>query len=532
MEAACDTFYLTYKSSEQSSQVNDILKQLDFHPLSITLLATVAYHNKWDMHQLTKEWERRRMGLLHTQHNKSLASTIGLSLSSPMFQELGPDARGLLGVVAFFPQGVNVENLDWLFPTIPNRRNIFDKFSVLSLTYQSNGSITMLAPLRDYLCPKDPISSPLLCATKEHYFDRLSVGVYPGKPGYEEAQWITSEDVNIEHLLDVFTTIDGNLENVWDICSYFMEHLNLHEPRLVVLGPKIEGLPDDHPSKPRCLYQLAGLFHSVGRHVESKSLFTHTLKLCRKRGDNIGVIQALRRLADGNRLLNLHEEGIQQAKEALEMCENLNNVFELAHSLQYLALSLQDGGQPNAAKGAASRAVDLLQEDQFLVCLCHRILGITYCHEGKTEKAIEHLKVALGIASSFSLNNQQFWIHFSLALIFGQEGRFDDAQAHLEHAKSHKAHSTYLLGRTMVLQARLWWSQHRLEEARSEALCAANLYENIGATRDLEWCRDLIMEIEEEIESLVASGELDSGASFDGKLLKIVLLTTAINLTF
>ena len=502
MEAARNTFYRIYASGERSDLVDDILNQLDLHPLSITLLATVAHQNKWDTYRLTEEWKMRRTDVLHTQHNKSLAAIIELSLSSPMFQALGPDARGLLGVISFFPRGVDGRNIDWLFPTIANKKHIFDNFCVLSLTYRFDGSIRMLAPLRDCLCPKEPMLSPLLCATKERYFDRLSVGVYPGKPGFEEARWITSEDANVEHLLDVFTTVNAKSENVWDVCSYFMEHLRQHKPRPVMFGPKVESLPDDHPSKLRCSYELADLLHLVGRFAECKTLLTRTLKLCRKRGDDISLVGALGLLAHTNQLLGLHKEGIQQARGASEICEKLKDVFKLAHSLFYLAWSLYEDDQLDTAGETASQAICILPGDQSLVCQCHRLLGNIHKNKGEVEKAIEHFEVALRIASSFGWNNEQLWGCCSLARLFGEEGRIDEAQAYLERAKPHAAHSAYFLGRTIDLQARLWRKQYRLEEARSEALRAVDLYEKMGAAKALEVSRSLIVEIDADMKSL------------------------------
>ena len=48
MEAACEIFYGIYGDGEQSNIVDDLLQRLDFHALSITLLATTASNNMWD----------------------------------------------------------------------------------------------------------------------------------------------------------------------------------------------------------------------------------------------------------------------------------------------------------------------------------------------------------------------------------------------------------------------------------------------------------------------------------------------------
>jgi tetratricopeptide (TPR) repeat protein len=504
-EAACDTFYRIYKHGERPDPVGKILEQLDFHPLSITLLATAAQHSGWGAGRLTKEWERRRTGVLHVKHKGSLTDTVELSLASPTFQELGPDARDLLGVVAFFPQGVSENNLDWLFPTISNRADIFDTFCILSLTYRSNGFVTMLAPLRDHLCPKDPRSSPLLRTTKEHYFRRLSIEVYPGYPGYDETQWIASEDVNVEHLLNVFTSIDTNSDEAWCACYHFMEHLSWHKPRLVVLELKIKGLPDDHPSKAKCLSRLAWLFDDIGNRAEAKRFLIHALKLWREQGDDLRIAETLRRMSQINRSLHLNKEGIQQVKEALGIYERLNNIPGQARSLRRLAYILHDEGKLDAAEGAASQVTDRFsgKGEQYSVCGCYRILG-RICHsKGEREKAIDHFKSALKIASAFNWHSQLLWIHNALAELVFDEGRFDDAHTHIEHAKSHADNHVYNLSRMVEQQARFWYAQRKFEEARSAASNAADVYEKLGAAKDLESSRALLRKIKRAMERQV-----------------------------
>ena len=523
-EAACDTFYRIYKNDKQSNLVDNILEQLDFHALSITLLATVAYHNKWDTDRLNREWETQRTDMLHTQHDHSLATTIELSLASPMFQELGPDARGFLGVVAFFPQGVNENNLEWLFPTFSNRTKVFDTFCILSLTYRSNGFVTMLAPLRDHLCPKDPASSPLLHATKDQYFRRLSVDVNPGDPGFEDAQWITSEDVNVEHLLDVFTSIEANSVDTWDTCALFMRHLFWYKPRLVVLGPRIEGLPDDHSSKPESLLWLSKLFGSIGNYMEEKRLLIRTLKFRRERGDDFKVAETLRFISSVDGRLELYKEGIELVEEALAIYERFNDITGQALSWRELALLLYYDKQLDAAEEAALRVINLPSDkgNQFETCECYRILGNICRSRGETEKAIDHFETALGIASSSNLHSLLFWNNYSLAELFLGEKRFDDAHAHVERAKPQAINEPYNLGRAMELQAGIWYYERKLEEAKSEALHAASVFETIGAAKDAERCRAIFRNIEQEMKDSFISG----------KCLEVVPLPAPVNSLF
>ena len=110
-------------------------------------------------------------------------------------------------------------------------------------------------PLRDNLCPNDLRSSPLLRATREFYFGRLSEDMY----------------------------VDAR-----DACAGFVRRLRWHKRRPVGLVSKIEGISDDHPLNPRCLFDLSRLCGVVSNHAERRQSFIHTLKLWRERGMTSG----------------------------------------------------------------------------------------------------------------------------------------------------------------------------------------------------------------------------------------------------
>ena len=498
MKASCDIFYGIYGDGVRSEIVNDLLGRLDFHALSITLLATTASQNGWDYDRLAKEWDIQRAQVLQTHHNKSLAATIELSLASPTFYSLGPDARDLLGVIAFLPQGTDEKNLDWLFPTIPDRKNVFDGFCVLSLTYRSRGLVTMLAPIRDYLSPKDPQSSPLLCATRDHYFSRLSVDIDPNSPGFGETRWIVLEDFNVEHLLDVFASLDQNARYVWEACHHFLEHLAWNKPRQTVLGPRIEGLPDDHRYKPKCLLFLSRLFQRIGNHGERKRFLTSALELQRQRGEDKQVAQTLSLLADANRILDLQKEGIVQAREALEIHERFGNTKGQAECLTKLTWLFLRDKQLDAAEDAASRAIDLVSDrgEEFLLSRLHRVLGKVTYSKGRKDKAIHHFDTALAIASPRNWHDSLFWINFDMAELFRDERQYEDAHARIEQAKSHAIDDFYMQGRASNLQAEVWYLQDRFEDANSEALRALENYEQAGARHETEFCQSLLQKIE------------------------------------
>jgi tetratricopeptide (TPR) repeat protein len=307
-----------------------------------------------------------------------------------------------------------------------------------------------------------------------------------------------SEDINVEHLVDVFTSTDASSVDAWNASASFAKHLFWHKPRQTVLRLKISQLPDDHPSKPRCLIDLSWLFSALGDDAGRKELLTHSLMLAKDRGDDLLVAQSMQELSDANRMLRLYEEGVGQAKEALEIYERLGDGLQQGYCSLTLAALLEKYGQLDAAEEVTLRTISILPGtgQEFQACSSHRLLGDIYRSKGEREKGIRYCEKALQIASAFGWFDQPFWIHLNLAELFQDEEKFDDAHAHVEQAKKHAVDIPYSLGRAMETHAKIWHRQGRFEDAVSEASRAIEAFAKAGVEGDLGRCRSLLQEIQ------------------------------------
>lgn len=114
-------FTAIYHADISPATIDKLLSALDFHPLSINLLAQAAVRSEWSPQELEDLWGREKTRLLYsgTGKTQSLEATIELSLNSPSIKRLGDVVRHFLQVVALLPQGVDRNKLTALFPTRP-----------------------------------------------------------------------------------------------------------------------------------------------------------------------------------------------------------------------------------------------------------------------------------------------------------------------------------------------------------------------------------------------------------------------------
>ncbi|KAH7922653.1 hypothetical protein BV22DRAFT_1131257 [Leucogyrophana mollusca] len=263
--AAREVFTQIYWTDGSPAIIDKLLSALDFHPLSVNLLAHVATENQWTLGQLLSAWEKQQTDLLEVGGGKlqSLSVMIELSLASSSIKQLGNDARHVMQVAAFLPQEIIEKNLKDLFPTIPNVRTIVDALCRHSLLYHKTEAHTMLSPIRLHISNTHHTISLDLTHIRRYYHRQLNHD--------DGGAWITTEDANLELLI------------AHDLCRSVPKGMEL------VYRDSILGDPEDTSHidnqevfsymKARCLWNLGDLAVHLVDYSDAIDLFTTAQQL-------------------------------------------------------------------------------------------------------------------------------------------------------------------------------------------------------------------------------------------------------------
>ncbi|KIK40487.1 hypothetical protein CY34DRAFT_807170 [Suillus luteus UH-Slu-Lm8-n1] len=305
LSSALAAFFQIYhhtSCSEAEEDIKDLLKELDFHPLSINILANAAQQNGWSPTMLLKRWNDRHSKVLDGGKGKlqSLSDTMQLSLSSPSVQDLGEDGLRVLAIIAFLPQGLNEVLASDLLPSLPQVDTICDVLCMQSLIYRQGDFLKVLAPIRHYV--QDSLQAPdstCLQGIRAFYY-RTVASCSEERDQY--ADIIVSDHMNIEQVVaSNLAYIAGDAEQTYVACWQFLECLKCHLPRPTTLTPAISNIVENSSTqmlKADCFLALANLYYTLSQLVEASQAFEAAEALYLTAGDPEGMASCLITRAD------------------------------------------------------------------------------------------------------------------------------------------------------------------------------------------------------------------------------------------
>jgi len=194
LQASCDAFEAVYLKPIDDS-IRSILRALDFHPLSINILANAAVMNEWFIPDICQAWTERQVQVLDNANDKYRSLRAATEISIVSFKDKTLVLQ-ILRVIAFLPQGIHRSDFPSIFPSIPSISREVEAVQRSSLIYRNGDRLTMLAPIRMYIADRYnqnlTYEDPVLLYIRAYYHSKLS---------YTAEDFVEREHGNIDHLM-------------------------------------------------------------------------------------------------------------------------------------------------------------------------------------------------------------------------------------------------------------------------------------------------------------------------------------------
>lgn len=354
----------------------NLLAVLDGVPLAITLMA--RYAEVFDsLEPVWLVWSQQRVSMLADGYGDTRDTSIAVSYELSV-SVLSPGARYVLSTLALLPNGVELLDLARL---IPCSQDSALELRARAMVFEEATRLRMLAPFREYVATKHPLTSSDVLAV-ENYYANLAFheGNRLGRVGGSAAiARLRPEVANIDRALASYGSRSGPLPvgEVVTAWSKFMKATGLGSTS--VLEHLTERLLEDHRvlDAAQCYESLGDMALVRPSPKTGERWYRKALSLYRMATDRLGEANSIAKLGDVAYILSDYDGAQQQYEKARTLYSEIGwsrGEATVTKSLGSIAFARSDF---TTALALYSTALTLFQKTDWMQgeAACYRSLG-------------------------------------------------------------------------------------------------------------------------------------------------------------
>ena len=358
--------------------IDELLKELDYVPLAIRLLATVG--SGLSLTYLLRQWREERTELLDSESRNDRQGSIAVSISISLSQlkiTNNPEALHLLGILSLLPDGLSswTERISQIGPGFTRVHHLTRVLLQTSLCFQQGETLKVLSPIRHYILLHNPAATRHVGDLERYYWNLIhDHSKTEFGPGFPEARKILDPELGnirslIKNAIQDHPSL-GVVEVTIDFSWYLSRTIPLIE-LLMEIGEQTKNLGDTS-IEARRLQVLGENLYKHSRYVDSSECFKEARDKFVESHDLFGAARCSKRIGDNLYLQSKYSEATAVLKEARANFTEIGNVL-------YATRCSQSLGEILRAESRYEEATTVLKEAQAQFTEIGYVLDATNC---------------------------------------------------------------------------------------------------------------------------------------------------------
>ncbi|KAG8862286.1 hypothetical protein FRB96_001865 [Tulasnella sp. 330] len=489
-------------SDDHDEALDDLLAELDYVPLAVTLMAKVGRDCMEGPKELLSRWKSEGTDIMDepgADRRSSVNMSIEFSLKSKHLKN-NPDALNLLSVISALPGGVRTELFPVLIPSIKSAAKAEASLLEASLLYSTRDKkLRVLSPIRSYMAHHHPLTPTLWDPISTFYSDVVCTdSIGRDTPAYNKARAaLLNDEINIESVLTRALRQDRTRSSIMAVLR-LSEMATYTSPDL--LNTAI-GLARELPNARNLLAQL---LESLGYFEYAQCQYDKALTTLAEAvtehefvGNDLHTAKSLLCVADIYRVQTREQEAQQTIERARTIFERLEDRLQIARCTWRLAEIDFAHCQWAPARAAYERArgeFRVLDGGAMEAAVCLQCIADIDMMEERYDAARPALEEARRELVSLECPTEAAACLRSLGSLYLAQDMCDEARELFKQAKGEYETLRHPSGiaRSLVGIGEANLRQNKIEEGQPEVEEAKRMFQRLGIPSMVKWCDRLL----------------------------------------